>query len=76
MKKKKINLEDLILDMLERHPDSWFPTVALMGAFKLPKKKGGQRFQQAIEKLQQKDRILEKDGKIKLKEGKGNGKFL
>jgi len=71
MKKKKIHLEDLILDMLERHPDSWVATNALMGAFKLPRKKGPQRFQHAIEKLASKNQIITKDGKVKLQKGKG-----
>ncbi|MDG5766540.1 ribonuclease R [Balneolales bacterium ANBcel1] len=73
MKKKKIHLEDLILEMLERHPDTWMPTVALMGAFKLPRNKGAQRFQKAIERLQKRNLITEKKGKVKLSDDKRGG---
>lgn len=66
MKKKKVRLEDLILEMLERYPESWVEEGTLMGAFKLPRKKGFQRFQSALDKLASKDRIIRKNGSVKL----------
>ncbi len=76
MKKKKVHLEDLILEMLQRHPDSWVSEDALMSAFKLPRKKGVQRFERAIRKLAEKESISVKKGKIKLKTSANNGKIV
>ncbi|MBP3192349.1 ribonuclease R [Natronogracilivirga saccharolytica] len=65
MKKKKVRLEDLILEILERYPESWVEEGTLMGAFKLPRKKGFQRFQNALEKLASKNQIVRKNGSVK-----------
>lgn len=67
MKKKRIQLDDLILEMLQRHPDSGVPTGVLMGAFKLPRKSGAKRFSQALEKLQQKNKISIERNRVFLK---------
>jgi ribonuclease R len=66
MKKKKIHLEDLILELLERHPDTWVSTGFLMGTFKLPRKKGRQRFERALGKLVKMNKIEFKNGEIRL----------
>lgn len=76
MKKKKVHLEDLILEMLERHPDSWVSVDALMSAFQLPRKKGVQRFERAMEKLAKKQKISLRNGKVKLKEAENAGKTV
>ncbi|MEX0681354.1 MAG: ribonuclease R [Balneolales bacterium] len=67
MKKQKIRLEDLILEMLERHPKSSVAKNTLMSAFKLPPKKGAQLFEKAISKLLNKNKIrLNKKGEVRL----------
>ncbi|MDI6401700.1 ribonuclease R [Balneolaceae bacterium ANBcel3] len=57
MKKKKVHLEDLILELLERHSNSRFEKVTLMNAFKLPPKKGVQRFEKALQRLVKRGKI-------------------
>ncbi len=66
MKKKKIHLEDLIIELLERHSDSWVNTETLKSAFKLPKKKGDERFDKALKRLLKSDKINQKNDKVRI----------
>ncbi len=76
MKKKKVHLEDLIIDLLERHPESRVSEEALMSAFKLPPEKGRQRFERALDKLSKKKIIERKKGEVKLDHSKNNGNVV
>ncbi len=76
MKKKKIHLEDLVLELLDRHPDTWVAVDTLMGAFKLPKKNGVKRFERALEKLIKKRKLIIRDGEVKLDTAGSGGKVV
>ncbi len=66
MKKKKIHLEDLIVELLERHSDSWLTTETLRSAFKLPQKKGDERFEKALNRLTKRNKVVRKNDKIRI----------
>lgn len=65
MKKKKIRLEDLIIELLSRHPNTWMKKDTLMSAFKLPRKKGPVQFEKAINRLAQKNRITVRNDQVR-----------
>ncbi len=66
MKKKKIHLEDLIIELLERHSDTWVNTETLKSAFKLPQKKGDERFEMALKRLTKRNKINRKNDNIRI----------
>lgn len=66
MKKKKVHLEDLILELLKGHAGSKVSEHALMSAFKLPPKKALQRFQKAIARLKKRNQIVQEGEWIRL----------
>lgn len=73
MKKQKIHLEDLIVELLERHSDSWVAEESLKSAFKLPPKKGDERFNKAIKRLLKRNKITRKNGKLRIADAKQDG---
>lgn len=66
MKKKKIHLEDLILELLQRHAHSWVERDSLRRAFKLPAKKGEERFNKAVKRLVKREKIEQKEGRYRI----------
>jgi ribonuclease R len=73
MKKKKIHLEDLIIELLERHSDSWVERDTLRRAFKLPPKKGDERFNKALKRLLKRNKVDQKDGQYRIADARQDG---
>ena len=73
MKKKKIHLEDLIIELLERHSDSLVASDTLRNAFKLPPKKGDERFNKAVKRLLKQNKIVQENDGYRIAGGRQDG---
>ncbi len=76
MKKKKIHLEDLMLELLERHSQSWVERDTLRRAFKLPPKKGDERFNKALKRLLKRNKVVEKNGTYRIADARPDGNVV
>ncbi len=76
MKKKKIHLEDLIIELLERHSESWVTRDTLRSAFKLPPKKGDERFNKALKRLLKQNKIAQQNDQYRIADARQDGNTL